>query len=124
MITSKITITKHGPQQNCHAPAHGRQGCPIPALAARRKARYTDAMEKSLDASRAPLALLARLKENLSAVIRGKEEAINQVLVAMLADGHVLIEDVPVHRTHPTLRFLSVLAHPRPHAKPVFAQPA
>jgi len=52
-------------------------------------------MEKSLDASRAPLALLARLKENLSAVIRGKEEAINQVLVAMLADGHVLIEDVP-----------------------------
>ena len=27
-------------------------------------------------------------------------------------------------RTHPTLRFLSVLAHPRPHAKPVFAQPA
>lgn len=67
----------------------------ILALAVWRKARYTDVMEKSLDATRAPLDMLARVKENLSAVIRGKEEAINQVLVAMLADGHVLIEDVP-----------------------------
>jgi len=39
--------------------------------------------------------MLARLKENLAAVIRGKHEAIDQLLVAMLADGHVLIEDVP-----------------------------
>jgi MoxR-like ATPase len=38
---------------------------------------------------------LARLQENLSAVIRGKSEAINQLIVALLADGHVLIEDVP-----------------------------
>ena len=48
-----------------------------------------------LDATRAPHAVLARLQENLSAVIRGKSEAIDQLLVAMLADGHVLIEDVP-----------------------------
>ena len=33
-------------------------------------------------------------------------------------------KQMTVSRTHPTLRFLSVLAHPRPHAKPVFAQPA
>ena len=52
-------------------------------------------MEKSLDATRAHVHMLARLKENLSAVIRGKEEAINQLLVALLADGHALIEDVP-----------------------------
>jgi len=43
----------------------------------------------------APPEALARLKANLSAVIRGKSEAIDQLLVAMLADGHVLIEDVP-----------------------------
>ena len=38
---------------------------------------------------------LARLKDNLSKVIRGKERSINQLLVALLADGHVLIEDLP-----------------------------
>jgi len=38
---------------------------------------------------------LLRLKENLSTVIRGKDEVIGQLLVALLADGHVLIEDVP-----------------------------
>ncbi len=38
---------------------------------------------------------LIALKENLSNVIRGKEDVIDQVLVALLSDGHVLIEDVP-----------------------------
>ena len=50
----------------------------------------------NLDATDAgPQEMLARLRENLAAVIRGKEEAISQLLVALLADGHVLIEDVP-----------------------------
>lgn len=44
---------------------------------------------------RSPEAVLVRLKNNLSTVIRGKSEAIDQLLVALLADGHVLIEDVP-----------------------------
>ena len=48
-----------------------------------------------LTATRTPHEALARLQENLSAVIRGKSEAIDQLLVAMLANGHVLIEDVP-----------------------------
>ena len=53
-------------------------------------------MNVNLDAKGvAPLEMLARLRENLAAVIRGKEEAIGQLLVALLADGHVLIEDVP-----------------------------
>jgi len=52
-------------------------------------------MDMSRDETWAPLRMLARLRENLSTVIRGKEEAINQLLVALLADGHVLIEDVP-----------------------------
>lgn len=39
--------------------------------------------------------MLQRVKENLASVIRGKEAAIDQLLVAMLADGHVLIDDVP-----------------------------
>lgn len=46
------------------------------------------------EAPRADAGVL-RLKANLAAVIRGKEEAIELLLVAMLADGHVLIEDVP-----------------------------
>lgn len=48
-----------------------------------------------LTATRAPNEELARLNKNLSTVIRGKSEAIDQLLVALLADGHVLIEDVP-----------------------------
>ena len=39
--------------------------------------------------------LLERLRGNLAAVIRGKAEAIEQLLTAVLADGHVLIDDVP-----------------------------
>ena len=52
-------------------------------------------MNNNLVATRAPVEVLARLQDNLSEVIRGKSEAIDKLLVAMLADGHVLIEDVP-----------------------------
>jgi MoxR-like ATPase len=38
---------------------------------------------------------LGRLKKNLSTVIRGKDDAIDALLVALLADGSVLLEDVP-----------------------------
>ena len=38
---------------------------------------------------------LSLLKTNLGRVIRGKEHVIEQLLVALLAEGHVLIEDVP-----------------------------
>ncbi len=37
----------------------------------------------------------ARLKENISRVIIGKEEQIELILTALLAGGHVLLEDVP-----------------------------
>ena len=40
-------------------------------------------------------ALAARLKDNISKVIVGKEQQIELVLTAMLAGGHVLLEDVP-----------------------------
>lgn len=36
-----------------------------------------------------------RIKENISKVIIGKEETIHLLLTALLADGHVLLEDVP-----------------------------
>jgi MoxR-like ATPase len=39
--------------------------------------------------------LLARLKGNLCRVIRGKDGAVDDLMVALLADGHVLLEDVP-----------------------------
>ena len=42
------------------------------------------------------IASLARkLQENISRVIVGKEESIELILTAMLAQGHVLLEDVP-----------------------------
>jgi len=38
---------------------------------------------------------LRALHENIASVLLGKDEAIEQVLVALLACGHVLLEDVP-----------------------------
>ena len=40
-------------------------------------------------------ALARRIRENIQKVIIGKDEVINQVLVAVLCEGHVLLEDVP-----------------------------
>jgi MoxR-like ATPase len=37
----------------------------------------------------------ARLKRRLESVVRGRETVIDLVLVALLADGHVLLEDFP-----------------------------
>lgn len=39
--------------------------------------------------------LMSRLAGEISKVIKGKEEAIQLILTALLAQGHVLIEDVP-----------------------------
>lgn len=38
---------------------------------------------------------LHQLKTNISRVVVGKEEALELLLVALLAEGHILIEDVP-----------------------------
>ena len=38
---------------------------------------------------------MAKIEENLSHVIRGKSESIHTVLIAMIAGGHTLLEDVP-----------------------------
>lgn len=40
-------------------------------------------------------AFVEKIKGNISKVIVGKEETIEQLMVALLCDGHVLIEDVP-----------------------------
>lgn len=40
-------------------------------------------------------ALAARLRENIQRVIVGKTEVIDLALVALLCEGHILIEDVP-----------------------------
>ncbi|WOO40982.1 MoxR family ATPase [Rubellicoccus peritrichatus] len=38
---------------------------------------------------------MQKLKSNIAKVIRGKDEVIDQVLVSLVAGGHVLIEDLP-----------------------------
>jgi MoxR-like ATPase len=42
-----------------------------------------------------PFSLCKRIIENVSRVIVGKEPSIELLMVALLADGHVLIEDIP-----------------------------
>ena len=39
--------------------------------------------------------VIGKLKENVGKVVQGKDEVIERVLVALLSDGHVLLEDVP-----------------------------
>src|SRR5882757_9572023 len=39
--------------------------------------------------------LLTRLMENVGSVVLGKPEVIKLAVVALLAEGHVLVEDVP-----------------------------
>ncbi len=39
--------------------------------------------------------LCQRVMENISRVIMGKKESIGLLLAAQVADGHVLIEDIP-----------------------------
>src|SRR5215467_14313548 len=39
--------------------------------------------------------LISQLQETIARVIRGKDEAIQLALIALLARGHLLIEDVP-----------------------------
>src|SRR5207245_5534598 len=41
------------------------------------------------------MSLLNRLLQNIGSVVLGKPEVIKLAVVALLADGHVLIEDVP-----------------------------
>ncbi len=41
------------------------------------------------------MSVLARLRTNMESVFFGRKEAVAQVLVGLLARGHVLIEDVP-----------------------------
>src|SRR5437762_2234517 len=43
----------------------------------------------------APAVLIERLQANLGSVVLGKPEVIRMALVTLLADGHLLIEDVP-----------------------------
>lgn len=38
---------------------------------------------------------LDRLKDNIGKVIKGKDEVIDQVIVSLIAGGHLLIEDLP-----------------------------
>jgi MoxR-like ATPase len=54
-----------------------------------------DAIETSLPAADELLVLLNRLLENVGSVVLGKPEVIKLAVVALLAEGHVLIEDVP-----------------------------
>lgn len=48
-----------------------------------------------MDSEPDALELLKRIKSNISKVIIGKEKAQDQVLIAMICGGHVLIEDLP-----------------------------
>jgi MoxR-like ATPase len=55
----------------------------------------TDSSSTSSEHLAAAQDLIGRLRRRLRAVIRGRDEVIDLVLIALLADGHVLLEDYP-----------------------------
>lgn len=67
-------------------------GSLIPGVA--RKGMYVHDLNRSAG-KRAFLEVLEALEKSLSEVIRGKADALRLVLVGLLADGHILLEDVP-----------------------------
>jgi MoxR-like ATPase len=60
-------------------------------LAPARTPTSTDAVSGLDTAER----VVARLRDRLRAAVRGRDDVIDLVLVALLADGHVLLEDYP-----------------------------
>ena len=52
-------------------------------------------VEERAQAAAAISDLAGRVKENIGRVIVGRDEVVELALVALLADGHILIEDVP-----------------------------
>jgi MoxR-like ATPase len=68
----------------CNAPETGRR-----LLRSPRESLHNRNMSSSTQD------LLERLQGNIARVLRGKPEAIRLAVVALLADGHLLIEDVP-----------------------------
>lgn len=58
-----------------------------------RPAQSTVALNSPLATQHAPL--IDKLRENLASVLLGKSDVIQLAMVALLAEGHVLIEDVP-----------------------------
>ncbi|MBY0397276.1 MAG: MoxR family ATPase, partial [Thermoleophilia bacterium] len=55
----------------------------------------TQSSELAAPSSEEVAAMLRRLLDNVGSVVLGKPEVIQLAIVALLAEGHVLIEDVP-----------------------------
>ncbi len=53
------------------------------------------ATQEADDQLAAATAVLARIADNVECVIRGKREVVELVLLCLVAEGHLLIEDVP-----------------------------
>ena len=54
---------------------------------------------------------LLQVKSEITKVLRGKEDCIDQILCCMLAGGHILLEDIPgVGKTTMALAFSRVLS--------------
>ncbi len=75
----------------------GHPGGSTRALASVRQAASVHHMSERSDGSRPTDSRekLDRLRANIARTIKGKDEAIEQVLVCLLAQGHLLLEDLP-----------------------------
>ena len=60
--------------------------------------QFRDAMSEhrpDAGAPDAPLPLVERLREQIGTAFLGQHDVVQQILVALLAEGHVLLEGVP-----------------------------
>jgi MoxR-like ATPase len=81
-----------------HAPTSAGGGSPdagAPAEVASITTEQTQVTRISTQDAQRTAALVDRVRENINRVIVGKDSVIELVLVALLSDGHILLEDVP-----------------------------
>lgn len=52
---------------------------------------------------------ITQLQKELGTIIKGKKEVTDKIIMAVLARGHVLLEDVPVLERQPQLWHFAVL---------------
>lgn len=66
---------------------------------------------------------VAHIKNELGKVIVGQEDVIEQILVAILAGGHALLEGVPGTAKTLTVKTIARIIGARFFAHPVYARP-
>ncbi len=100
MVAPSTVVLRHGSARILHGlRATGVAGLqadqPNGRVCTREETTQTVTNQQVLPAVDTVAETYRRIERNVTSVMRGKDEVVRLVLIAMLAEGHVLVEDVP-----------------------------